>query len=307
MKPSVTPLRYPGGKTWLLGYLKRFLEFHHFSKLDLIIEPYAGSAAIAVGLLEENLAERAILCEKDELIVSFLESVKFEPDELIDFIQTVEVSLNTWNSLKRFLSVDACKRYSSLDLAKALIFYNRTNYSGIIIGGPIGGMNGHSRYGIDCRFNRGKIIQKIRQLCEISDRIEIVQGDGLQFMRSLSTKPLPDHSLFYVDPPYYVAGRDLYRYFFKLKDHISLANFLRKLDFPWLLSYDDAQFIRNLYSNLKWQPIYADHQAGSFKKGVMELLVSNMKIPPEQYNQLKLENIDDRMSQPSQKHLLKLK
>jgi DNA adenine methylase len=61
---------------------------------------------------------------------------------------------------------------------------------------------------------------------------------------------LPKNSLIYLDPPYYVKGAGLYRNFYKHEDHLKIANFLKDLDFdiPWVVSYDNASEIRDMYA-----------------------------------------------------------
>ena len=72
----------------------------------------------------------------------------------------------------------------------------------------------------------------------------------------------------------------LYRNYFEVEDHIRLANTLEPLTEPWLLSYDDVDFIRNIYEGTKLQFVYSDRQAGNLRREVRELLLSNKKIPP---------------------------
>jgi len=279
MKPSVTPLRYPGGKTWLLNYVKKFLSFHKLQP-DIIVEPYAGSASISIGLLRENLVQDAYICEKDPLIGAFWKAVKGDNDTLVEFINTVDVSLETWYSFKKYLSADAPQKYNPLELAESFLFYNRTNYSGIILGGPLGGKQQESRYKIDCRFNREKLVRKVKELGELANRIHLFDDDGLLFMRKTEKYHSSEKLLFYIDPPYHAAGKVLYRNYFNDIDHRNLAVYLKTLEFPWLLSYDESDFISELYSGSKEMPIYTDYQAGHLKKNVKELLFSNRFIPP---------------------------
>ncbi|MHB1439982.1 MAG: DNA adenine methylase [Cuniculiplasma sp.] len=278
MKPTVTPLRYPGGKTWLLDYVKEFIKFHKL-ELKAIIEPYAGSASVSIGLLREGLVDKAYICEKDPLIVAFWNAVLNQNEEFVEFIQSLEVSLETWLSFKKYLIFDSVHKYNTVELAGAFLFFNRTNYSGIIKGGPLGGKKQQSSYKFDCRFNREKIIEKIQGLHNLEGRLHVAEVDGISFMQRI-TSGTAENLLFYVDPPYYGAGRELYRYFFTDGDHENLSIFLKKLEHPWLLSYDDAEFIRDLYTNNEKFPVYTDYQSGNLRRNVRELLISNYLIPP---------------------------
>jgi DNA adenine methylase len=279
MKPTVTPLRYPGGKSRLLGYVEKFLMLNHISP-DIVCEPYAGAASISVGLLQRGIVNSAHICEKDPLIVAYWNAIKFHFDDFVESIKAVEVSMDTWFAFKKYLSEDSDKRFSVTELALAFLFYNRTNYSGIIKGGPLGGKSQKSKYKLGCRFNKTKIIEKLVGLNKIAENVQIIRGDGLEFMKEESRNMSWENKFFYVDPPFYRVGKDLYREFFKDEDHINLADFLADLESPWLLSYDDSDFIRNLYREKKNARIYTDYQANFLKKSESELLFSNRVIPP---------------------------
>jgi DNA adenine methylase len=159
MKPTVTPLRYPGGKTWILPYVKQFLKYHKIN-LGTIIEPFAGSASVSIGLLKDGLADFAYICEKDPLITSFWKSVLYRNEEFIEAIQHLQISMETWHDFKKFLEEGANRKYDEIELGVAFLFYNRVNYSGIIKAGPIGGKNQSSKYKLQCRFNLDRIIKK---------------------------------------------------------------------------------------------------------------------------------------------------
>ena len=277
MKPSVTPLRYPGGKTWLLDYVKAFIRFH---KLDstTIIEPYGGSASISVGLIRSQLVTEATVCEKDPLIDAFWNIALHRNEELIEYLSTLEINIETWYRLRKYLNLDNTVFQDNIEAAGAFLFYNRTNYSGIIKGGPLGGKKQLSKYKLNSRFNKVRIIDKIRNLKELEDKLKIIQIDGLEYMRYQSLQN-PDNIFFYVDPPYYKAGKDLYRFYFTDFDHQQLSAFLTNTEIPWLLSYDDAEFIKNLYKKKITSPVYTDYQSGPLKRGIKELLISNLTIP----------------------------
>ena len=282
MKPTVTPLRYPGGKTWLLPYINDFLKFHKV-QLGTVVEPFAGSASVSIGLLRSGMADDAVLYEKDPLLVSFWKSVLYNNENFVDAIKNLNISMDTWYDFKKYLTKDAPKKYNDLELGLAFLFYNRTNYSGIITAGPIGGRRQLSKYSIRCRFNPNRIIKKVNQLSILRDRIEIIHGDGREYLRKF-IKIQDDNIFFYVDPPYYDAGKALYRNFFSPEDHVQLEEILTHIESPWLASYDDADFIRELYKSSRSKYVYTDYQAGNLKRGARELLLSNFRIPPTSLN-----------------------
>lgn len=279
MIPSITPLRYPGSKTWLVEYVNKFLEFNNLEP-EIIAEPYAGSGAVAITLILQSKVEKAFLNESDPLIVAFWKSALYHTDELVERIQSTNVNLETWRSFRKYLREGAYKRYPTLDLGFAFLFYNRTNFSGIVTGGPLGGKRQESKYPISCRFKKDYLIEKVRKIGDLSDSIKVYLGDGLSFMKKISKKVTTSGIFYYIDPPYFKSGKDLYRKWFTEVDHIKLSSFLKSFEWPWLLSYDDAAFIRTLYAESSSQYIFADYQAWRFKRDVKELLFSNNVIPP---------------------------
>ncbi len=280
MKQSITPLRFPGGKSWLLEYVKSFLKFHNLKDAS-VIEPFAGSASISIGLLEDGIIEKAYICESDPLIVSFWLSVLEDNEELVELVKSVNVSIDTWWAFKKYLEPDAINKFSRIELALAFIFYNRTNYSGIIKAGPLGGKKQRSNYKIGCRFNKEQINKKIRNLRKFSEKLQVFHDDGVEFMKRARSLSKTDNLFFYVDPPYYKTGRQLYRDYFTEKDHLNLANYLTKVDLPWLLSYDDSEFIKNIYTKTNQTYVYTDYQSRHNGRSIKELLISNYRIPPQ--------------------------
>ncbi|PYB67477.1 DNA methyltransferase [Thermoplasma sp. Kam2015] len=289
MKPTVTPLRYPGGKTWILPYVERFLTFHNI-KLGTIFEPFGGSASVSIGILKDGFADHAVICEKDPVIVAFWKSILFHNQEFIDAVRSLDISMETWYNFKKYLEEDAYTKYDTIEIGLAFLFYNRVNYSGIIKAGPIGGKRQISKYSLNCRFNVDRIIKKINDIGKFSDRITIREDDGIELIRKFNIEEYRDRSFFYIDPPYYNAGKVLYRNYFTDKEHKDLADAVVKLKVPWLVSYDDSNFIYNLYKNEMHDYIFTDYQAGNLKRGIRELLISNLKIPP--LDTIRLERFD---------------
>lgn len=279
MKPTVTPLRYPGGKTWLIPYVKNFLKFHSIQH-GTVIEPFAGSASVTIGLLDASLMEKGVICENDPLIIAFWQSVLYHNHEFSEAVSGLEITMDTWCDFKKYLEPDSHLKYSTMDLATAFLFYNRTNYSGVISAGPIGGKRQQSKYSLTCRFNKERTIKKIKALEKFNERIDVVFHDGISFIKRYENCNDSEDVFFYIDPPYYKAGKVLYRNFFKDLDHMELSNVVKSLEYPWLVSYDECNFIYELYKGTETNYVFTDYQSGHLRRRVREMLFSNRKIPP---------------------------
>ncbi|MGP6240069.1 DNA adenine methylase [Cuniculiplasma sp. SKW4] len=277
MSRSILPLRYPGGKSSLLAYIEKFIESNKIS-VQTIIEPYAGSAAISIGLLRKNKLSRSIINDSDQMVYSFWKTVMNHNQELIEMIDSVQVSIDTWFDYRKYLIENPLKIYNEKDVAMAFLFLNRTSYSGIVKAGPLGGKRQLSKYGIDCRFNRENLKKKISNLESLSPKIELFNMDGVEFMKEMIKRD--EDVMIYADPPYYGVGRNLYNHYFDDSKHIELAEYLKQIEEqPWLLSYNNNEFIVNLYSDQKKQPIYLDYHTGHYRKDIMEYMFSNKIIP----------------------------
>ena len=225
--------------------------------------------------LKRGQHPRLPLIERDPLIYAFWHCLFEHTEKLVDRFLELPISLKTWRALKPLLAIDKPNSKNMLDLAVAGLFFNRANFSGIISGGPIGGMSQKSDYKIDCRTNKSELIARIAKIAELADLVSIKFGDGLAEIKKDSRKT---SSLYYVDPPYFLMGDRLYRHHFSHKDHKSLASALAKARFPWILSYDDHHVIEFLYRDCdvkKYRFLY------SVKKSKLnsELVIANFKLP----------------------------
>lgn len=281
------PLRYPGAKSKLYDYLKNLIENEHLENYTFI-EPYGGSAALTFLLLQNNIIQNAKINERDPLIYSFWYSVLHRTNELIQRIQAEPITIDNWHFYSKFKNADFCKNQDVVDIGFAGLFLNRTSFSGILKGGPLGGHGQTSAYSIDCRFNKSSIIESIRYYSSFANNIELHNMDAIEFMKQETRYRRNLQVFMYIDPPYYEKGKSLYRYYYSDFDHQSLANFIRNKTFPWLISYDAAPYIEKLYKKSNKVALYLDYSAKTSKKGA-ELLISNLEIPPIAYQQIVLQ------------------
>ena len=234
-------------------------------------------------MLARDLVNKIVLLERDPLIYSFWKAVVESPDELCREIDRLDISLETWHRLAPLREVQSPLEYPPLVLGVAGLFFNRTNYSGILKANPIGGLQQNSRYTIDCRFPKERVKSHIMFIAQRREQITVKWGDAVRFLKEHQTTMENQRCFAYIDPPYYEKGKSLYRYYYLDDDHRALANLLKISSFPWLASYDDHPFIIDLYlgqAHSYWmQRLYLDYTAQNRKRG-SELLLSNVQIPP---------------------------
>jgi len=253
------------------------------------IEPFAGGAGAALGLLFNNYVEKIILNDADELIYKFWCTVLNKSDKLIKKIKKKEVNYKEWQYQRKLLNDHSHRvKVSDLDIAFATFYINRCNRSGILRSevGPIGGHGQKSKWKIDARYNKVGLIQRINRVSSYRESIEFYNLDAIDFLEKIILSQTIDRekTLVYLDPPYYNRGPELYRTFYSDEDHIRLQYFLKnKLDIRWILSYDDVPFIHDLYNGSNKNGLLMNHFANKAKVG-KELIISsdNCILPNEQ-------------------------
>jgi DNA adenine methylase len=274
----ISPLRYPGSKQALVDYVESFLRANGFVGREWV-EPCAGGASVALSLLGRDLVSRATIVEKDPLIYAFWKALKTDAAVLCEMVRELEVSLFTWQRFQKYRAPDALDRYSILELGLAGLFFNRANYSGIIGAKPIGGMSQSSEYKINCRFTKPTVIDRMVDAASLMDRITVIQGDVVSYLRRSQARLSKGGAVVYVDPPYYLQGQKLYRYHFQDRDHVRLAGFLNGAAFPWLVSYDNVPFVVNLFRGQTVRPIWLQYTVREARR-VDELLITNQDCLP---------------------------
>lgn len=271
-----SPLRYPGGKNALADYFEIILKENLLIGSHLY-EPYAGGASISLAMLSRQVVSKATLVEKDPLIYAFWKCVKFEADELCERIMNLSITVATWKKFQKYLDPQAAQIHPLIELAVAGLFFNRTNFSGMLDAGPIGGMQQASEYKIDCRFNKERIIGLIESLASLGPRLSVVFGDALQYLRRVEERIVAERGVAYLDPPYLLQGHRLYRYSYEKEQHQAIADLVTKAKYSWIVSYDNHPYIRRLFNGQRIVPISLNYAVKESRKAD-ELLISNIRL-----------------------------
>jgi DNA adenine methylase len=256
-----SPLRYPGGKNCIFPFVSKI--FYENSLLgSSYAEPYAGGAGLALRLLFEGYVNHVYINDLDNSIYAFWSAVVARPDDLCKWIRDVKVSIPNWKRYKKIQQ--NAENEDPFELAKATFFLNRTNISGVIKGGVIGGQEQKGKYKIDVRFNKTDLINRIQKIAERKSRITISNLDGLTFISKLDKRK--EDIFIYLDPPYYQKGADLYMNFYNKDDHQKLSKYVHRMKKKWMVSYDNHDFILNLYAEDR-KVAYKLSQAASNRVG----------------------------------------
>ncbi len=234
------------------------------------IEPYAGGAGLALGLMYDSFVSEIHINDIDPMIWSFWFSILNHTKEFIELINFTPITIDEWHKQKEINS--RCNLNDYLHLGFSTFFLNRTNRSGIIKGaGAIGGKNQSGAYKIDCRFNKSDLIERIKRIKKYSDRIHLTNLDAIAFINEVENYT-PDNTFFFIDPPYYNKGSSLYTSFYLPEDHALVADSIKKINKYWVVTYDNTPEIYNLYDGYGRIPFNINYSLQTKRKG-NELLI----------------------------------
>jgi len=275
---SISPLRYPGGKSNLYDYIKSVIEENNLQNYTYA-ELFAGGAGVAIALLLNGEVKNIVINDYDYCIYSFWHSVLNDTENLCRLILNADITIAEREYHKQIYS--NFENHTMLEVGFATLFLNRTNRSGILQGGVIGGKEQNGIYKMDCRFNKREIITRINNIAAKKAHISLYNSDASEFLR-IQSEQLKKWSFFYLDPPYVVKGGNLYKNSFQHSDHKELASIVKKRlkDRKWIITYDKVDLIEQLYSEFEKKHYDLTYTAQEKKKGSEVMIFSKtLKIP----------------------------
>lgn len=267
-----SPLRYPGGKSFLYPFLNKLIEKKGLSNISYI-EPFAGGAGAGLALLFLEKVDRIVINDLDPAIYAFWQAAITETDRFIDKMYSTRITIREWRKQK---AIYQDHRSSNFDFGFATFFLNRTNISGIVEGGPIGGMKQLGKWPIDARFNKINLADKIETIGNYRNRITVFNKDGYDLIKRFLNKK---EAFIYLDPPYFEKGASLYLNHYQQSDHERLARRLNSNPKTnWVLTYDNTEVIKSLYKEQRRFCFSLYHNAYKSRKGEEILILSNSLV-----------------------------
>lgn len=277
MAQNRTPLRYPGGKQKLTPFIAEVILANGLEG-GSYVEPYAGGAGVAMELLFDGYIERAYLNDSSYHIYSFWDSVLNHTDEFCARISRALISIDEWLLHREVLRNP--DQHSRFDVGFSTFYLNRTNRSGVLTGGVIGGLDQSGKWKLDARFSKNELIQRVESIGEFRESIEVSNFDAEDFF-SITINSLPENTLIYCDPPYFEKASRLYLNHYKPDDHERIAKTIQGLHtVKWMVSYDGVQQILDYYPNQRKFLYELQYNASRAYKGSEVFIFSeNLVIP----------------------------
>lgn len=275
--PNPSPLRYPGGKYKICSLIELLLS-KAGDDCCVYAEPFAGGAGIALNLLLRNVVSEIVINDCDSAVYSFWRAVVCDTDEFLDMLYRTPVTIREWQRQKEVYL--AARRYS-VDYGFATFFLNRTNRSGILSSGPIGGV-AQNDWTLDARYNKDNLADKIATIGRLRRRIHVFNRDVLTLISS-QLKRYGERVFTYFDPPYYCKGKELYQNYFDDKKHKALcAKIKAEVRCPWIVSYDDVPQIRGIYQGFPMRSFSLNYSLANNGSGREIMFFGRKALVPTQ-------------------------
>lgn len=274
---NYSPLRYPGGKSKIAPLIRLIMEKAEESR-DIYIEPFAGGAGVALSLLIEGTVDQIVINDYDKAVYSFWRALKESPQELIRLIERTPLTIEEWKHQKNIYCTQN-KKYS-VELGFSAFYLNRTNRSGILSAGPIGGYNQTGNYSISARFNREALISRVQEIAKYRSQITVYNKEIRSFINGIVPK-YQEHAFVYFDPPYYENGQRLYKNFFSPTDHFDIAqSIITGVNCPWVITYDDVPELRKIYAGFEQRQYNLNYSAANKGKGSEIIIFKSHDLLP---------------------------
>ena len=245
--PQRSPLRYPGGKTWLVPHIRKWLNE---TGPKVLIEPFAGGGIVSLTAVMEDLVERAVMVEIDHDVAAFWQAALQHKDALVDKVLAFALTREAVASLER--EEPGCV----VDHGFRTLVLNRTRNSGILAPGASLIRNGENGKGITSRWYPDTLASRLRAISRHADRIEFCEADGMRLIESL-LHGCGQRAAVFIDPPYTAggkrAGARLYTH--NQIDHALLFGVLERLDVNFLMTYDSAPEIVKLIQQHRFHAV----------------------------------------------------
>ena len=269
--PQRSPLRYPGGKTWLVPHVRAWLSGIS-PKPEVLVEPFAGGAIVSLTAIMEGLAERCVMSEIDPDVAAFWNAALWHSDELIDRVRTFVPTR------ENVAQLDFMASGSVVERGFRTLVLNRTRRGGILANGASLARAGEAGKGVASRWYPDTISRRLKAISDYTDRIEFRETDGLEILQK-RTCTSDSRTVVFVDPPYTAAGKGAGKrlYNHNQLDHRELFTRLAQTEADFLMTYDQSHEIIDLIRSYCFQ-VKRVNMKNTHHDQIWELLITRRPV-----------------------------
>ncbi len=199
------------------------------------VEPFAGGAIAGLTVAFESLAEQVFLVELDRNVGAVWQTIlNGKGRKLADRILSFDL---TTKNVNQILSSPFKKLE---DIAFATILRNRVQYGGILADGASLVKYGENGKGLSSRWYPETLAKRITAIVSFKKQIHFNNANGFDVVKEFARET---EAVFFVDPPYTIAGRRLYKH--SEVDHELLFRLMSRVSGDFLMTYDDTDEVRD--------------------------------------------------------------
>lgn len=280
--PQRSPFRYPGGKTWLIPTLRRWLNNLPVAQRKHFIEPFAGGASASLLAVMENFSDTAFFAELDGEVARVWNNVlSANGCELAERVEGFKISKATANRL----FAHAANGAELSEKALAVLVRNRIQRGGVLAPGAGRIKSGENEKGISSRWYPETISKRLTAIHAARERLSFTNEDGFELLKRFQSD---SEAVAFIDPPYFTEAKRLYSHW--QIEHRTLFAVLKEFRGDFLLTYDDAPLVRTWIEEFGYQAIAVKVKTTHHTKK-RELLISRnldwIHHPPAKSGQAK--------------------
>ncbi len=238
--PQRSPLRYPGGKTWLIPHIRHWLKGIE-PRPKLLVEPFAGGGVVSLTAVMEGLVDRCLMVELDRDVAAFWHAALRHGPELCEMVRQFQPTRDSVDALSRQVPANV------LEHGFRTLVLNRTRRGGILAPGASLSRYGESGKGVASRWYPETLKKRLSAIGGCGQRIGFSEADGVALLEVMAGS-FGDSCVLFVDPPYTAggkrAGKRLYAH--NEVDHGRLFELLADEKTDFVMTYDCAPEIEAL-------------------------------------------------------------
>ena len=269
--PQRSPLRYPGGKTWLVPEIRKYLAGLDF-RPEVFVEPFAGGGIASLTAVMEGYVDRAVLCERDPDISNLWQCMLDDAEELARRVEGFVATSENVSTVFEDAGV------SGVDAAFQTLLRNRVSRGGIMAKGASVMKQGENGHGISSRWYADTLAARIRAIGNYAERFDFFQGDGVSLVELCKENV---EAAFFIDPPYTAAGKRAGRrlYTYNEVNHEDLFERMSRVRGVFMMTYDESPDVIDMALrrgfHLAKIPMKNTHHAVMY-----ELLITSRELTP---------------------------